>query len=132
MKTLPVLAMLAALLIDTAAAHASVGFTMLRVAGWRQPATGGGGMVSDLGRAPSYAHRPVHPECGAGRGVGGAGLPLVVMSHGNGGVFDGHLDTASALAEAGFVVAAPTHTGIITATRAGRPISVGACGRSPR
>ncbi|WP_339873042.1 dienelactone hydrolase [uncultured Brevundimonas sp.] len=36
---------------------------------------------------------------------------LVVMSHGNGGAFGGHQDTAEALAEAGFVVAALTHPG---------------------
>lgn len=41
----------------------------------------------------------------------GAHLPLIVMSHGNGGFFGGHADTAQALAEAGFVVAALTHTG---------------------
>jgi predicted dienelactone hydrolase len=43
--------------------------------------------------------------------VVGRGLPLVVMSHGTGGSFEGHYDTALALAEAGFVVAAVTHTG---------------------
>ena len=37
--------------------------------------------------------------------------PLVVMSHGNGGSYTGHLDTAQALAHAGFVVAALTHPG---------------------
>lgn len=37
--------------------------------------------------------------------------PLVVISHGNGGDFRGHEDTARALADAGFVVAALTHTG---------------------
>lgn len=41
----------------------------------------------------------------------GRALPLVVMSHGNGGSFLGHHDTAIALADAGFVVAAVTHTG---------------------
>ena len=41
----------------------------------------------------------------------GKALPLVVMSHGNGGSFLGHYDTAIALADAGFVVAAVTHTG---------------------
>ena len=41
----------------------------------------------------------------------GHSLPLVVISHGHGGDFSSHLDTAIALAEAGFVVAAPTHTG---------------------
>jgi predicted dienelactone hydrolase len=37
--------------------------------------------------------------------------PLIVMSHGNGGTFESHYDTALALARAGFVVAAMTHTG---------------------
>ena len=36
---------------------------------------------------------------------------LVVISHGNGGSFSGHYDTAMALARAGFVVAALTHPG---------------------
>lgn len=43
--------------------------------------------------------------------LAGAGLPLVVMSHGNGGLYASHADTALALAAAGFVVAAVTHTG---------------------
>jgi predicted dienelactone hydrolase len=43
--------------------------------------------------------------------VMGSGHPLVVMSHGNGGSMGGHYDTALALAHAGFVVAAMTHTG---------------------
>ncbi len=38
-------------------------------------------------------------------------LPLVVMSHGSGGSFSGHLDTAGVLARNGFVVAALTHPG---------------------
>ena len=37
--------------------------------------------------------------------------PLVVVSHGSGGWFGGHYDTALALAHAGFVVAALTHPG---------------------
>jgi len=41
----------------------------------------------------------------------GQALPLVVMSHGTGGSFLGHFDTAIALADAGFVVAAVTHAG---------------------
>ena len=41
----------------------------------------------------------------------GEGLPLVVISHGNGGTLYEHIDTARALAKAGFVVAAPMHTG---------------------
>jgi predicted dienelactone hydrolase len=41
----------------------------------------------------------------------GSGLPMVVLSHGTGGSFLGHFDTAIALAEAGFVVVAVTHRG---------------------
>ncbi|HYC67437.1 dienelactone hydrolase [Brevundimonas sp.] len=41
----------------------------------------------------------------------GGPRPLVVISHGNGGHFLGHQDTAEALARAGFVVAALTHPG---------------------
>ncbi|MDN8611967.1 alpha/beta hydrolase family protein [Variovorax ginsengisoli] len=37
--------------------------------------------------------------------------PLVVFSHGSGGSFLGHHDTATALADAGFVVAAISHPG---------------------
>jgi predicted dienelactone hydrolase len=43
--------------------------------------------------------------------VTGRGLALVVMSHGNGGWYGEHYDTALALARAGFVVAAVSHTG---------------------
>ena len=43
--------------------------------------------------------------------ISGSQLPLVVISHGTGGWSGSHFDTALALAEAGFVVAAITHTG---------------------
>ena len=43
--------------------------------------------------------------------VNGKALPLIVMSHGTGGSFLGHFDTAVTLADAGFVVVAMTHTG---------------------
>ena len=43
--------------------------------------------------------------------VTGARLPLVIISHGRGGWFGGHHDTAEALADAGFIVAAINHPG---------------------
>ena len=43
--------------------------------------------------------------------VAGTALPLVVISHGTGGSFGGHYDTAQALARSGFVVAALSHPG---------------------
>ena len=46
-------------------------------------------------------------------------LPLIVISHGQDGWFGGHHDTAEALADAGFVVAAINHPGdnALSATR---------------
>ncbi|HEY3951559.1 dienelactone hydrolase [Phenylobacterium sp.] len=46
-----------------------------------------------------------------GAPVVGHGHPLIVISHGTGGSNADHYDTARALAAAGFIVAAPTHTG---------------------
>ncbi|MBR0874360.1 dienelactone hydrolase [Bradyrhizobium tropiciagri] len=43
--------------------------------------------------------------------VAGSGLPFVVFSHGGGGGYESHYDTALALAHAGFVVAAVSHAG---------------------
>ncbi len=43
--------------------------------------------------------------------VKGRDLHLIVMSHGHGGSYAGHYDTAEALAEAGLVAAAVTHNG---------------------
>lgn len=43
--------------------------------------------------------------------IEGNQLPLVVISHGTGGSFLGHHDTAASLADAGFVVAAISHPG---------------------
>lgn len=43
--------------------------------------------------------------------VAGDALPLVVMSHGQGGTLLGHHDTAAALADAGFVVVTFNHPG---------------------
>ena len=43
--------------------------------------------------------------------VVGTNLPLIVISHGRTGSFLGHRDTAQALADAGFIVAAISHPG---------------------
>jgi predicted dienelactone hydrolase len=58
---------------------------------------------------------PARPNCP----VQGDKLPLVVISHGQDGWFGGHHDTAEALADAGFVVAAINHPGdnALSATR---------------
>ena len=43
--------------------------------------------------------------------IAGRSLPLIVISHGTGGGASSHYDTAIALANAGFIVVAPSHTG---------------------
>jgi predicted dienelactone hydrolase len=43
--------------------------------------------------------------------IAGSQLPLVVFSHGSGGNFRGHHDTAETVAAAGFIVAAINHPG---------------------
>ncbi|MFD0740216.1 alpha/beta hydrolase family protein [Lysobacter koreensis] len=89
-----------------------VGFQLVRAAGadgrafavgvWYptqarpRPTTFLGGIVMDV--APAAA-------------VDGRALPLVVISHGNGGGPGSHADLAMALADAGYVVAAPMHSG---------------------
>jgi predicted dienelactone hydrolase len=54
-----------------------------------------------------------------GGAILGRDLPLVIISHGTGGWFGGHHDTAAALADAGFVVAAVTHPGDNTEDQSG-------------
>jgi predicted dienelactone hydrolase len=49
--------------------------------------------------------------------VAGDRLPLILISHGSGGWFGAHRDTAAALADAGFVVAAIDHPGDNAADR---------------
>jgi predicted dienelactone hydrolase len=65
-----------------------------------------GGMWSPCAEPPAEPGRGVR-ECP----VVGDKLPLVVISHGRGGTFNGHHDTAGTLADAGFVVAAINHPG---------------------
>lgn len=66
---------------------------------------------------PTDAAPSVHPielfeqNVAVNAPVKGDHLPLVVISHGGGGSFASHYDTALALAHAGFVAAAISHTG---------------------
>lgn len=54
---------------------------------------------------------PFTLDIARGGALAGQRLPLIVISHGNGGATLSHHDTAVALAQAGFVVAAVAHTG---------------------
>jgi predicted dienelactone hydrolase len=72
-------------------AHQAVGFTRLEI--------------------PDGAGPAIEAGVWTPASMGDTRLPLIVISHGNGGDFRSHEATARALAQAGFAVAALTHTG---------------------
>jgi predicted dienelactone hydrolase len=81
----------------------AVSFEEITIPYLDEPALRGGAWYPTLSRHNSSLRR--EPR------VDGDHLPLVVISHGGGGSYDGHEDTALALARAGFVVAAVNHAG---------------------
>jgi len=88
-----------------------VGFTELTIPnGADTPLKVGVWYPTDAPTSVQPLHEFVQEVAPAGP-VSGAGLPLVVFSHGTGGWYGEHYDTALALAHAGFVVAAVSHTG---------------------
>ncbi len=65
---------------------------------------------ADAATHPAYIG-PYPMDVAEGSAVTGDHHGLIVMSHGNGGSFASHVDTSMALARAGFIAAALTHTG---------------------
>jgi predicted dienelactone hydrolase len=98
------------LLLCALKAHAA-GFESLDIAG------PGGKPISlaiwypSLAPPQSLAMGTFSQDVAANGAVEGAGLPLVVISHGTGGYKYSHHDTALDLANAGFIVVAVTHPG---------------------
>jgi len=105
------LAPLAALVLAGPALAASAGFMVVQVPDPQGPPIKVGVWYPADAPAAPMALGIGSQTVAAGAPLAGDHLPLVVMSHGNGGFFGSHADTAQALAEAGFVVAALTHTG---------------------
>jgi predicted dienelactone hydrolase len=94
-----------------AASFAAVGYQQVTI-----PDRGGRSMQAGIWY-PSNTQTVAHPlgmftqEVALNGPVAGQGLPLILISHGVGGSLSSHIDTANALARAGFVVAAITHIG---------------------
>lgn len=110
-RPLAALAAAASLAFFGLAARASVGFQHLTI-----PDPQGGGIEVGLWYPASATPKPERVELftqdlAKDAAPEGRNLPLVVISHGTGGSYAGHADTAKALAEAGFVAAALTHAG---------------------
>ena len=111
-RLLASLAALALVTTATSALAANAGFTVVQAA----DPQGGAPITVGIWYPTDAPAKPMPLGIGdqvaaPGAPLVGDHLPLIVMSHGNGGFFGGHADTAQALAEAGFVVAALTHTG---------------------
>jgi predicted dienelactone hydrolase len=98
------------LLVLAPLAHAGVGFQRFTIPDPQGPAIEVGVWYPTASPALAVTHRGA-ATLGANAPIEGRGLPLVVISHGTGGHLAGHEDTAAALADAGFIVAALTHTG---------------------
>ena len=98
-----------ALLLATTAAFAA-GFSELSIPSPDGPIQTG---IWYPSAAPVASRRigPYAQTVAAGGEMAGRDLPLIVISHGSGGSFAQHYDTAIALADAGFVVASITHPG---------------------
>lgn len=75
------------------------------------PASAPAGVVVEDVAAPDPGSAPLDLRIWYPSAPSRAKRPLVVISHGTGGGKTGHADTAAALAQAGFVVVALTHTG---------------------
>lgn len=111
MKTILAFLLGALLVLAGQPAAASAGFTTLLVPdGAEPPLEVGVWYPTDAPSRPTAVNLFMQ-DLAREAPVRGRGLPLVVISHGNGGNFASHAATALALAQAGFVVAAPTHTG---------------------
>jgi predicted dienelactone hydrolase len=112
---LRVFGLLAAVILAIAAAPtngASVGFEEVHVANAAdKPLTVGIWYPSDAPVSDHAVGTFVQTVALNGPVASRARLPLIVMSHGTGGWYGEHYDTALALARVGFVVASLSHTG---------------------
>jgi predicted dienelactone hydrolase len=111
MRLLALIAAAIALFLPLEARAGNVGFIELNIAnGADKPLNIGVWYPTDAPASAQAFREFTQTVAPAGPAVG-SGLPLVVFSHGTGGWYGEHYDTALALAHAGFVVAAVSHTG---------------------
>ncbi|CAN7212041.1 alpha/beta hydrolase family protein [Paraburkholderia sp. SIMBA_054] len=98
-------------LLATPAFAANVGFEEVKIANGTEPPLTVGIWYPTNAAAAEQTVGNVTETVARDAPIAGRGLPLVVISHGGGGWYDSHYDTAIALAQAGFVAAAVSHAG---------------------
>ena len=97
---------------------AKLGFEEIKIAnGAEAPPTGGVWYPTDAPETEQSLGDIAH-DVAPLAAVTGRDFPLMVLSHGGGGGYNSHYDTTLAFAHAGFVVAAVSHQGTPTMTRA--------------
>jgi predicted dienelactone hydrolase len=105
------LAAAAALFAGVAPPAFSAGFQIVSIQDGNQPALQAGIWYPSSSQASPQPLGPRTQTVATDGVIAARKAPLVVISHGSGGSLQDHHDTAIALAEAGFIVVAPTHTG---------------------
>ncbi|MGF6920470.1 putative dienelactone hydrolase [Paraburkholderia sp. 40] len=111
MRLMAIVALLLAMTPGAPALAAGVGFQKVDIPnGTEPPLTAGIWYPTDAPATP-HALGDVTQTVAAGAPIAGHHLPLIVLSHGGGGWYGAHYDTALALARAGFVAAAVSHAG---------------------
>jgi len=94
-----------------AAYSSNVGFAEVHIANGKEPPLTAGIWYPTDAQASQHPLGLFTQTVAPGAAVAGRHLPLVVLSHGGGGSYQSHYDTALALAHAGFVAAAVSHAG---------------------
>lgn len=110
LKLIHMLAIAALTALPSFAVH-SVGFNSLEITTLGDKSLAVGVWYPSDAIEPKTANTPFNQALTIDSDISVSNAPLVILSHGFGGWMGGHADTALALAEAGFVVAAPSHTG---------------------
>lgn len=110
MKLIATIAILCAF-AATPAFASNVGFEEVKITNGEEPPLTAGIWYPTDAPASLHALGTFTQNVAPGGLIAGDNLPLVVISHGGAGSYEGHSDTALALAHAGFVAAAISHAG---------------------
>ena len=104
-------AVVAALLIPICSTAADVGFRQIEIPDPPSKPLAIGIWYPSSSHASSHPLGPFHQDVALNGTIDETKHPVIFISHGTGGSLASHYDTALALAKAGFVVVALTHTG---------------------
>lgn len=104
-------AVVAALLIRVCSSAADVGFRQIEIPDSPGKPLAIGIWYPSSSHGSSQSLGPFHQDVALNATIDGGKHPVIFISHGTGGSLASHYDTALALAKAGFVVVALTHTG---------------------